>query len=364
MSAKIPMPLILSRRSLVDAVAAASHAEHVTITTTDQHLTVAGADMWLTVATQLGCNPPNPFTVTVATKQLAAELKGLSDGDVEITTSQSALQLRSGKRIATITQQGRPCEVRVIDAAMWQPLSDYTVLSSALKQVAAAAVRDESRPAVSGVRLTRDAIVATDGARLHCRDVDVSWLSRDLTLPIGCVGAVCDLLTVEAPKKSSKVPVAVPDFAVAVGANNIAFRSTATAQQRTIYVRLAPEPFVEWRRILDAAVVDTVAVVDTAKLSAWLRSCPGSVVELSCGEAELHLRYQVLDDTGLRLLGEGSDVIDAVVSMPTAPPIKLSVAYLRDVLVGCVADVRLCWVAGQPLSVRAEGWHAVVMFSR
>ena len=43
---------ILPRRSLADAVAAASHAEHVTLAATDQHLTVAGADMWLTAATQ------------------------------------------------------------------------------------------------------------------------------------------------------------------------------------------------------------------------------------------------------------------------------------------------------------------------
>lgn len=356
---------ILPRRSLADAVAAAAHAEHVTITATDQHVTIAGADMWLTAATQLGCNDPNlnHFVATVPTRQLIAELKGLPDGDIEITATQSQIKLRGGKRTATITQQGRGCEIRMVAAELWQPLSGGT-LAVALKQVAAAAVRDEARPAVSGVRLTRDAVVATDGARLHHRNVGLSWLPRDLTLPIGCVGAVCDLLAVEAPKKSSKGITVAPDFGVAVGANNIAFRSTTAAQQRTLYVRLAPEPFVEWRRILDAAIVDTVAVVDAAKLSAWLRSCPGSVVELSCGEAELRLRYQVLDDTGLRLLGEGEDAIEAEVVNTFAPPIKLSVPYLRDALAGCAGAVRLCWAAGQPLRLSDGDWTAVLMFSR
>ena len=358
---------VLPRRSFADAVAAASHAEYVTLTATDQHLTVAGADMWLTVATQLGCNDPNPnhFVATVPTRQLIAELKGLPDGDIEITATQSQIKLRGGKRTATIAQQGRLCEVRAVAAELWQPLSG--ALATALKQVALAAVNDEARPAVSGVRLTREAIIATDGARLHHRNVGLLWLPRDLTLPIGCVGAVCDLLAVEAPKKSSKAngtASTTPDFTVAVGANNIAFRSTTATQQRTIYIRLAPEPFVEWRRILDAAVVDTVAVADATKLAAWLRSCPGSVVELSCGEAELRLRYQVLDDTGLRLLGEGEDVIEAEVVVKTAPPIKLSVPYLRDALAGCAGAVRLCWAAGQPLRLSDGDWTAVLMFSR
>ena len=354
----------LPRRSLADAVAAASHAEHVTLAATDQHLIVAGADMWLTVATQLSCNLPNSFTATAPTRQLVAELKGLPDGDIEITATQSQIKLRGGKRTATIAQQGRLCEVRAVAAELWQPLSG--ALATALKQVALAAVNDEARPAVSGVRLTREAIIATDGARLHHRNVGLLWLPRDLTLPIGCVGAVCDLLAVEAPKKSSKAngtASTTPDFTVAVGANNIAFRSTTATQQRTIYIRLAPEPFVEWRRILDAAVVDTVAVADATKLAAWLRSCPGSVVELSCGEAELRLRYQVLDDTGLRLLGEGEDVIEAEV-LSAAAPIKLSVLYLRDALAGCAGAVRLCWTAGQPLRLSDGGWTAVLMFSR
>ena len=357
---------ILPRRSLADAVAAASHAEHVTLAATDQHLTVAGADMWLTAATQLGCNDPNakPFTAAVPTRQLIAELKGLPDGDIEITTTQSALRLRGGKRTATIVQQGRLCEVRVVATELWQPSSG--ALATALKQVALAAVRDEARPAVSGVRLTRDAVVATDGARLHHRNVGLSWLPRDLTLPINCVGAVCDLLAVEAPKKSSKAvgTAPAPDFAVAVGTNNIAFRSTTATQQRTIYIRLAPQPFVEWRRILDAAVVDTVAVADATKLSTWLRNCPGSIVELSCGEAELRLRYEVLDDTGLRLLGAGEDAIEAEVVNTFAPPIKLSVPYLRDALAGCAGAVRLCWAAGQPLRLSDGDWTAVLMFSR
>lgn len=354
----------LPRRSLADAVAAAAHAEHVTITSTDRHVTIAGADMWLTTATQLGCNDPKAFTATVPTRQLIAELKGLPDGDIEITATQSQIKLRGGKRTATIAQQGRLCEVRAVAAELWQPLSG--ALATALKQVAAAAVKDEARPAISGVRLTRDAVIATDGARLHHRNVGLSWLPRDLTLPIGCVGAVCDLLAVEAPKKSSKAngtASTTPDFTVAVGANNIAFRSTTATQQRTIYIRLAPEPFVEWRRILDTAPMGVTATVDAAKLSTWLRNCPGSIVELSCGEAELRLRYQVLDDTGLRLLGEGEDAIEAEV-LSAAAPIKLSVPYLRDALAGCAGAVRLSWTAGQPLRLSDGDWTAVLMFSR
>lgn len=352
----------LPRRILSDAVAAASHGEHVTLTATADGITVAAADMWLTVATKIPAAATFP-SATVPTRQLVAEIKALPDGDIEIEATQSTLRLRSGKRIATITQQGRACEVRAIPAEMWQPIDNAAELVSALRQVAVASTRDEARPAVSGVRLSRDDIVATDGQRLHRRDVALSWLPRDVTLPVWCVGAVCDLLTVEVVKKG-KAAAAAPDFAVAIGSNNIAFRSTTVTQQRTVYARLAPEPFVEWRRIIDAASVAVVATVSAPRLAAWLKSCPGSLVTIGVGEGELRLDYQVLDDTGLRLLGEGSDVIDATVSMPAAPPIKLSVAYLRDVLVGCAGDVRLCWAAGQPLRVRAEGWHAVVMFSR
>ena len=352
----------LPRRILNDAVIAASHGEHVTLTATADGINVAAADMWLTISTQLSCNLPH-FTATIPTRQLVAEIKALPDGDIEIEATQSTLRLRSGKRVATIAQQGRACEIRAIPAEMWQPIGDAAELVSALRQVAVAAVRDEARPAVSGVRLLRDGSVATDGQRLHRRNVVLSWLPRDVTLPVWCVGAVCDLLTVEAAKKGKAV-AAAPDFAVAVGSNNIAFRSTTATQQRTVYARLAPEPFVEWRRIIDAALAAVVATVNAPRLATWLKSCPGSLVTIGIGEGELTLGYQVLDDTGLRLLGEGSDVIDAVVSMPAAPPIKLSVAYLRDVLLGCVGDVRLCWAAGQPLSVRADGWHAVVMFSR
>lgn len=352
----------LPRRILSDAVAAASHGEHVTLTTTADNVTVVATDMWLTVATTIP-TPAAPLTTTVPTRQLVAEVKALPDGDIEIEATQSTLRLRSGKRVATIAQQGRACEVRAIPAEMWRPIDNSTELVSALRQVAVAATRDEARPAVSGVRFSRDGIIATDGQRLHRRDVVLSWLPRDVTLPVWCVGAVCDLLTVETAKKG-KAAVAAPDFTVAVGSNNIAFRSTIATQQRIVYARLAPEPFVEWRRIIDAAPVAAVATVNAPRLAAWLKSCPGSLVTIGVGEGELRLDYQVLDDTGLRLLGEGFDVIDAVVSMPVAPPIKLSVAYLRDVLVGCAGDVRLCWAAGQPLSVRADGWHAVVMFSR
>lgn len=351
----------LPRRILSDAVAAASHGEHVTLTATPDGITVVAAGMWLTVATTIPTTA-TPLTATVPTRQLVAEIKALPDGDIEIEATQSTLRLRSGKRVATIAQQGRACEVRAIPAEMWQPIENAAELVSALRQVAVAAVRDEARPAVSGVRLSRDGIVATDGQRLHRRDVVLSWLPRDVTLPVWCVGAVCDLLTVEAPKKGKATTA--PAFAVAVGSNNIAFRNTTATQQRTVYARLAPEPFVEWRRIIDAAPVVTVATVNAPRLATWLKSCPGSLVTIGIGEGELKLDYQVLDDTGLRLLGEGSDVIDAAVSMPAVPPIKLSVSYLRDVLVGCAGDVRLCWVAGQPLSVRADGWHAVVMFSR
>lgn len=352
----------LPRRLLSDAVVAASHSEHVTLTATADSITVAAADMWLTVATQLSCNLPH-FAATVPARQLVAEIKALPDGDIEIEATQSTLRLRSGKRIATIAQQGRACEIRAIPAEMWQPIENAAELVSALRQVAVASTRDEARPAVSGVRLSRDGIVATDGQRLHRRDVALSWLPRDVTLPVWCVGAICDLLTVEAPKKGKAI-AAAPDFAVATGANNIAFRSTTATQQRTVYARLAPEPFVEWRRIIDAAPVAAVAAVSAPRLATWLKSCPGSLVTIGVGQGELKLDYQVLDDTGLRLLGEGSDVIDATVLMSAAPPIKLSVSYLRDVLVGCAGDVRLCWAVGQPLSVRADGWHVVVMFSR
>jgi hypothetical protein len=375
------LSIILPRRGLVDAVQAAAHAEHITITATSQQCCIAAADMWLTVATTMDVlSAPTSFSVTVPTRQLVAELKGLPDGDVEITATQSQLKLRSGKRIATLTSEGRACEIRAIATALWQTLDIAYAgdLAAALSSVASAATRDEARPAVSGVRLiagSTGCAVATDGARLHRRDVALPWLSRDVTLPNRVISLITGLLHVPVVKSKSKAKNS-PEIAqpssftthVAVGANNIALRRSDGVTTCTLYARLAPEPFVEWRRIVDAATQPCVATVSAPALATWLRSCPGGLVTLTPEADALRLDYQVLDETGLRLLGEGCDTIETT-KAPTpsanpAPPIKVSVAYLRDALSNLSGDVHLHWAAGQPLSIRSDGWRAVVMFSR
>jgi hypothetical protein len=330
----------------------------------------------------------------VPTRQLVAEVKALPDGDVTLTATTTQLQLRSGNRTATIMSMGRLPDVTDVPASSWQPLSsaDAATLGHAIAVVAPAAVIDPARPAVAGVRLEVDAtsqqlhVVATDGARLHCRAVTLTTtLPRNLTLPNAVVGAITSLLgrgevaakptTAAAKKRGSGAAVPItatpvpPSFTLAVGVNNIALRSVDAMTTTTLYARLAPEPYAPWRRIADglgAAIAVAVTLDDVAALSSWLRSCPADAVTLSAYAGVLRLSYDVTDDTGTRRLGGGEDSIAAATSVVVPPcPVKLSVRYLRDVLVGCAGDVVLSWSSGQPVRVTSVGQLVgVVMWMR
>lgn len=402
--AQQPPHTTLPRRHLADAIATASHGDYIRIALDGAAVQIIGADPTLLVCVAIGdatatATPPAPTSVTVPTRQLIAEVKALPDGDVTMQIIGATLQLRSGNRTATITAQGRLPDVIDVPASSWQPLScaNAATLGHAIAAVAPAAVVDPARPAVAGVRLEAvggvgDAasaqlhVVATDGARLHCRTVTLATqLPRSLTLPNAVVGAVTSLLgrgevVAVKPATAKKrgggaaagvVTTSPPTFTIAVGVHNIALRCVDTATTTTLYARLAPEPYAPWRRIADglgggAAVV--AVTLDATALLSWLRSCPADAVTL-CVDATaqlLRLDYVVTDDTGTRRLGGGEDSLGCVAPTDAPPlPIKLSVRYLRDVLVGCMGDVVLSWSSGQPVRVSAAGQLVgVVMWMR
>ena len=393
----------LPRHHLADAIAAASHGDYIRVTLDGVKMQIVGADPTLLVCVSVGDTAATatqfaPISLTVPTRQLVAEVKALPDGDITMQIVGATLRLRGGNRTATIMAQGRLPDVVDVPAAAWQALSsaDAATLGQAIAAVAPAAVVDPARPAVAGVRLEVSAgaspptlhVVATDGARLHCRAVTLTTqLPRSLTLPNAVVGAVTSLLgrgevAASKPKKRAAAaaasaapaaPLAAPAFAVAVGVHNIALRcvDAATATTTTLYTRLAPEPYAPWRCIVDGDVGGngSVAVtVEAAVLSSWLRSCPADAVTLSVDAAAQRLRldYVVTDETGTRRLGDGEDSVACVCEeTAAASPIKLSVRYLRDVLIGCVGNVALSWSPGQPVRVSAAGQLVgVVMWMR
>lgn len=413
----------LPRPLLVDAVAAAAIGDYIAISVdgdeTDNsagRVGVVGADpsvgVIVSTTIEVPCvddvacvgdvvSPPSPArrVVTVPTRQLVAELKGCGSGDViNLVVTAASLQLSCGSRRSDIAALGRVPTMPTVPPQAWRNVvvSGCAVLSTALAAVLPAAADDPSRPAVSGVRIDGGDVVATDGARLHwvaggiVGDSSTDDTGPALTLPVGAVGPIVDLLSVaiaaSTPPKPTTVkrergkvaaaattvaaavppppsPPLAPVVSFAVGVRNVAVRSchdvtssastSATPHRvtRVVYVRRAPEPYAEWRRIVavdvatpDAAATGVVSVtLSSTSLSSWLRSCPGDAVTLTVEAGTtpelLRLDYVVMDSTGTRCVGSGSDTLPlggATGSGASTAP-KVSTRYLRDVVVAAGA---------------------------
>lgn len=408
----------LPRSLLVEAVAAAAIGDYIAISVdeTDNstdctgRVGIVGADpsVGVIVSTTIDTmcdvvSPPSPArrVVTVPTRQLVAELKGCGSGDViNLVVTAASLQLSCGSRRSDIAALGRVPTMATVPPQAWRNvgMSGCVVLSMALAAVLPAAADDPSRPAVSGVRIDGGDVVATDGARLHWVAGGIVGGTGDgvgdiwpaLTLPVGAVGPIVDLLSdaiaASTPPKPAMVkrgkaaaaattavpPPPAPVVSLAVGVHNVAVRSchdatsstltsTTTLHRvtRAVYVRRAPEPYAEWRRIVavdaatpDAAATGVVSVTLSAtSLSSWLRSCPGDAVTLTVEDAAdgaasvatpmLRLDYVVTDPTGTRCVGSGSDTLPlggatgSGAATSTTP--KVSTRYLRDVVVAASA---------------------------
>lgn len=425
----------LPRSLLVEAVAAAAIGDYIAISVdeTDNstdctgRVGIVGADpsVGVIVSTMIEgsrvndiTSPPSPArrVVTVPTRQLVAELKGCGSGDViNLVVTAASLQLSCGSRRSDIAALGRVPTMPTVPPQAWRNVvvSGCAVLSTALAAVLPAAADDPSRPAVSGVRIDGGDVVATDGARLHWVAGGIMGGTGDgvgdigpaLTLPVGAVGPIVDLLSdaiaASTPPKPAMVkrgkaaaaavppPPPAPVVSLAVGVHNVAVRSchdatsstavstsTTTLHRvtRAVYVRRAPEPYAEWRRIVDAATPDAAATcvvsvtLSAMSLSSWLHSCPGDAVTLTVEDASdgaasvatsmLRLDYVVTDPTGTRCVGSGSDTLPlggatgsgatgGGAATSTAP--KVSTRYLRDVVVAASA------VGGDVVSISWSG---------
>lgn len=382
------MTLTLPRRHLADAVAHASHGDHVRLELRDGKLIVAGADMMTMVVVELSTTASAPSSVvTLPTKLLSATLKACQQDDVEIDIAATRLRLRSGSYRGEVAAQGRLPGVTAVPDEMWQTLSSEqaTKLGAALRCAAVAALSDPARPTVSGVRLELRAgsysAVGTDGSRLHWVEVGDVGLRESLTLPSQCVGAVCDALAeaevrvvkvAKLKKGAAAAPIAVPiqppTLRIAVGANNVAVQLATPTSRRTVYCRRAPEPYSEWRRVAEDRTSAAAALtMQRDVLLAQLKACPADAVTLTPGVAQLQLDYIVLDDTSTRRLGEGGVAVAAAGVLATATQtfqVKVSTAYLRDAVAQCGDEVVLSMSPSQPVRVRSDSFSAVVMFVR
>lgn len=374
------------KRTLLDAVAAASISDFIRIEVRD-NLTVTGWDPdGVLVSTELrgDATAPAPTTITVPTKQLQAALKSMGDDiTVEMSSaSTSQLRLRSSRGRADVSASGRMPVLPTI--AEWFPAS--ASIADALGYVAVAA-SDMSRPSAAGVRLelndTVGTLIACDAARLHlatfpCHDV-VTPTSATLSPPV--IKPLLEVLasptiTHKATKVKEGVTVS-PTVRLAITphyvAADVAYSSDMTPYVRRVVIgKRLPDPWVDWRR-LHTSLCETVAecsgiVVNAPTLSQLLRGCPGDVVSLSVRDGGLVCSYVVMDDTRTRVLGTGElvgvrvggEVVDGDLT-------KISVRYLLDALNSHDGDVVLTSGLSRPLRVVGAGAgerEAFVLFVR
>lgn len=372
------------KRTLLDAVAAASIGDFIRIEVRD-NLTVTGWDPdGVLVSTELrdDATAPAPTTITVPTKQLQAALKSMGDDITVEMSSASQLRLRSSRGRADVSASGRMPVLPTI--AEWFPAP--ASIADALGYAAVAA-SDMSRPSAAGVRLelsnTTGTLIACDAARLHlatfpCSDA-ITPTSATLSPPV--IKPLLEVLasptiTHKATKVKGGVTIS-PTVRLSVTphyvAADVAYSSDmAPFVRRVVIGKRLPDPWVDWRR-LHASLCETVSecssiVVNAPTLSQLLRGCPGDVVSLSVRDGGLVCSYVVMDDTRTRVLGTGElvgvgvsgEVVDGDLT-------KISVRYLLDALSDHDGDVVLTSGPSRPLRVAGAGAgerEAFVLFVR
>lgn len=152
-------------------------------------LTAVGTDLEMTVVSQLPVKVHNQGTTIAPGKLLGDIIRSLSDSDVELKTENDGLTVRCRDaefQLRTYSTGDFP------ETTLPPSRTDVKVagldLSQAIKQVARAVSRDETRPILGGILLTVSdstcRVVATDSYRLALRDVSFSEKANELSIVI------------------------------------------------------------------------------------------------------------------------------------------------------------------------------------
>jgi hypothetical protein len=351
--------MITSRRSLVEAVAAASIGEHVRVEEVDRQLRCVGGDGTLVVCVDAEGGVVAAET-TLPCALLSKLLRGLTADDIDIVLQAHSCTITTPTSRVEVVAAGRLPPVPVVSEEQFRDLDDPASFASALRFALNSALQDTSRPQVSGVRIDGAWLVGCDRARIHRAALASAVSPIAATLPCSGAEAIIDAIAACTPPKPKKgaAPQPWPRIRIAVGDRAVALKTP----QRLVFVRREIEPYCDWRRIIEwgAAVCTVTAKRDV--LSAALRGCLGDVAELSVLSNTLHISWAARD--GARTLGLGSVDVPVAAVGTLVQPLRVSLAALTSALDGMGDDVTMSMSPSQPLRVESLDRLAVILFLR
>lgn len=352
--------MITSRRSLVEAVAAAAVGEHVRLEAADGQLRCVGGDGTLVVVVG-GCGAiAAESQTTLPTAVLSKVLRGLIADDIDVALQPHSCVITSPTSRVEIVAAGHLPSVPLVAEESFRDLDDAASFASALRFALASTLQDPTRPQVSGVRIDGTFMVGCERSRIHRASVAAAPLSQPATLPCSGAQAVVDAIAACAPPKPKRGATAAewPRIRIAVGDRAVALKTP----QRLVFVRREAEPYCDWRRIIEWGAAAVVVSVKRDVVSAALRSCLGDVAELTVANSTLHISWAARD--GARTLGLGSVDVPVSAAGALSQPLRISLAALTSALDGMGDDVTLSMSPSQPLRVESAGRLAVILFLR
>jgi len=351
--------VITPRRSLVEAVAAASVGEHVRLEAVAGQLRCVGGDGTLVVVVGTAAGIADAQT-TLPTAVLSKVLRGLTADDIDVTLQPHSCVIATPQTRTEIVAAGHLPPVPLVAEDSFRDLDDAASFASALRFALASTLQDPTRPQVSGVRIDGTFMVGCERARIHRAAVTVAPFTAAATLP--CLGAqaIIDAITACAPPKPKRGAGAAewPRIRIAVGDRAVALKTP----QRLVFVRREAEPYCDWRRIIEWGAAGCVVSVKRDVVSGALRGCLGDVVELTVVQQQLHISWAARD--GARTLGLGSVDVPVAAQGTLQQPLRISLAALTSALDGMGDDVTMSMSPSQPLRVESVGRLAVILFLR
>lgn len=352
--------MITQRRSLVEAVAAASVGEHVRLEAVAGQLRCVGGDGTLVVVVGTAGGAADAQT-TLPVAVLAKVLRGLTADDIDVTLQPHSCVITTPQTRTEIVAAGHLPPVPLVAEDSFRDLDDAASFASALRFALASTLQDPTRPQVSGVRIDGTFMVGCERARIHRAAVTVAPFAVAATLP--CLGAqaIIDAITACAPPKPKRGAAAAewPRIRIAVGDRAVALKTP----QRLVFVRREAEPYCDWRRIIEWGAAGCVVAVKRDVISGALKGCLGDVVELTVSDAaQLHISWAARD--GARTLGLGSVDVPVAAQGTQQQPMRISLAALTSALDGMGDDVTMSMSPSQPLRVESVGRLAVILFLR
>jgi len=352
--------MITSRRSLVEAVAAAAVGEHVRLELADGQLRCVGGDGTLVVVVGGGGGAAAAESQTLPTAVLSKVLRGLTADDIDVTLQPHSCVITSPTARVEIAAAGHLPPVPLVAEESFRDLDDAASFASALRFALASTLQDPTRPQVSGVRIDGTFMVGCERSRIHRAAVVTAPLSQPATLPCSGAQAIVDAITACAPPKPKRgaAVTAWPRIRIAVGDRAVALKTP----QRLVFVRREAEPYCDWRRIIEWGAAAVVVSVKRDVIAAALRGCLGDVAELTVSEAQLHISWAARD--GARTLGLGSVNVPVAAQGALQQPLRISLAAMSSALDGMGDDVTMSMSPSQPLRVESLGRLAVILFLR